>query len=295
MKPITKGFLITAGILALVGALLLFCGLVGMDFGKSEYTTVEYTPEGDFTHISVEGSLCRVTLKESTDGTCRVTCLEEEKVTHAVAVEGDTLTIREVDEREWYHHIGIFWEEPTMEIALPQKQYDSLTLENHVGRVELPAGFTFGDCHIKTDTGGVMVEAKVTGSLQIKGATGRIALKGMEPETLVVKNNTGKITLTDIKAEKLTVENDTGDLYLERVEVLGEMRLATDTGDIRLADCDGGALYIETDTGDVTGTLLTPKQFDVAGDTGSIWVPQSTEGNPCQIRTDTGDVEIKIK
>ena len=54
-------------------------------------------------------------------------------------------------------------------------------------------------------------------------------------------------------------------------------------------------IYVETDTGDVRGTILTSKIFFAKSDTGDEDVPETTTGGICRIKTDTGDIKIRIK
>jgi DUF4097 and DUF4098 domain-containing protein YvlB len=63
---------------------------------------------------------------------------------------------------------------------------------------------------------------------------------------------------------------------------------------VRFEACDAEEIIIHTDTGDVTGTLLTPKIFQVETDTGRVDIPESGSGGKCQIKTDTGDIQVEI-
>ena len=57
---------------------------------------------------------------------------------------------------------------------------------------------------------------------------------------------------------------------------------------------DAAELFVKTDTGDVTGSLLTDKIFITQTNTGDVDVPDTAAGGRCEIRTNTGDIEIKI-
>ena len=57
---------------------------------------------------------------------------------------------------------------------------------------------------------------------------------------------------------------------------------------------DAPEIRVETDTGDVTGTLLTPKNFEADTDTGRVKLPRSEPGGRCELKSDTGDFEISI-
>jgi DUF4097 and DUF4098 domain-containing protein YvlB len=67
------------------------------------------------------------------------------------------------------------------------------------------------------------------------------------------------------------------------------------TGDVKLDSVDAAEIYIDTDTGDVKGTLLSEKIIFATTDTGDVDVPRCTVGGRCEIKTDTGNIEIYLK
>ena len=75
----------------------------------------------------------------------------------------------------------------------------------------------------------------------------------------------------------------------------GDIDFRRDTGSIELNDSDAQNIKVRTDTGKVDGTLLSGKVFEVKSDTGRINVPASSDGGKCEIRTDTGNITIRIK
>ena len=42
------------------------------------------------------------------------------------------------------------------------------------------------------------------------------------------------------------------------------------------------------------GSLLSDKVFITETDTGNVNIPKTTDGGKCEIKTDTGDIKIKI-
>lgn len=63
---------------------------------------------------------------------------------------------------------------------------------------------------------------------------------------------------------------------------------------MRFDRADASEIFVRTGTGNVTGSLLTDKVFLTQTDTGTVEVPQTITGGRCEIRTDTGDIELKI-
>ena len=98
-----------------------------------------------------------------------------------------------------------------------------------------------------------------------------------------------------ISCAALHAETDTGHIELENVIGSGIFELKSDTGDIDLNGCDAAELYIETDTGSISGELLTDKIFFAESDTGHVSVPKTMTGGRCEIKTDTGSVEVRVR
>ena len=73
-----------------------------------------------------------------------------------------------------------------------------------------------------------------------------------------------------------------------------KLSIKRSTGNVKFRSCDAAELYVKTSTGNVTGSLLTDKVFITETGTGRIDVPETSVGGRCEIKTDTGDIEIKI-
>ena len=104
--------------------------------------------------------------------------------------------------------------------------------------------------------------------------------------------STGETALHRVSCRNLTSNGSTGEISLHHVVSGGSLSITRSTGDIRFDDCDAATLLIETDTGDVSGRLLSDKVFITHTDTGRVKVPNTSTGGRCEIRTDTGDIQI---
>lgn len=314
-----KGWLITAGVLTVLG-ICLFGGALTMakgDFSRfstARYETNEYTVTEEYQSVRVTGNTAEVTFVPSADGKTAVHCFEDAKMRHAVSVEDDTLTVTVNDTRRWYEHIGFFFRTPRITVYLPRGAYDALAVTTNTGKVTVPADFTFrtvgitgrtgdvnyaapatGDVTLQTTTGHVEVQNVSVGGLSLAVSTGNVTVAGVACDgELAVQVSTGKTRLTDVTCETLTSTGDTGDLALENVIVRGRLTAKRDTGDVLLTRCDAAALSITTDTGDVKGSLLSAKIFFASTDTGRVDVPKTTTGGRCEITTDTGDIRMEI-
>ena len=339
MKKATKILLLLSLCLILVGG-LLFGGALTMAgwnwkvLSTSRYETVVHEIDEPVTAISVVVGTADVTLIPSEDGNVTVTGYEQVNLKNAVEVKDGTLTIKLVDTRKWYDHIGIHFEQPTVTVALPQGAYDALSLTLSTGDVMIPADFSFasilvktstgdvtclasaegdikistttgditcrasaeGDIKISTTTGDITVESVTSASLDLSTGTGEIEVTGADCNgDVTVKVTTGEAELSRVNCNNLTSTGNTGSLSMEKVIASGRLSVERTTGDVKFDGCDATEIFVKTDTGSVRGSLLSEKDFHTASSTGKILVPDTHTGGRCEITTTTGDIKIETK
>lgn len=280
MKKATKFWLILAGVL-IVGGCILFGGIMTMlnwDFTKlstASYSTNSHTVEEAFSHISLKTTTANITFLPSEDSKTTVVCHEPDNQTHTVKLQDDTLVIQQVDTRQWYEYIGIYFEPIQITVYLPQKEYGSI--------------------RVASTTGKTTVENLQAQSLDISATTGDISLSRIVCSgDLSVQLTTGQTVLTNISCKNLTSTGTTGSIVLRQVIAAEDCSIHVNTGDIRLEDSDAATLTLKTVTGSVSGTLLTGKTFFAKTTTGHIDVPTTT-GGCCLITTTTGSISIRIR
>lgn len=320
MKASKKIALILATVLVVCGLIisLVAAAAVNFDFTKmntDKYVTNTYDVNEQFTNITIDTDEFDIRIVPSDDGTCRVECMESDKVYNTVSVKNGTLFVESHDERGWLNYFGFFVGDMSITVYLPERDYGNIDLETSVGDVDISEPFTFEKSTIETDTGNITVSTNATDILSTKTDTGYIKLSDIETKSLDVKSGTGNITvnsvkvtdvidldtdtgsvaLTDAKCHGLTAESSTGDISFNNVVASGICHIESDTGSVELLGFDAEEIFIETDTGDVFGRLLSEKVFITESDTGNINVPKTVTGGRCEIITDTGDVEIEIQ
>ena len=340
MKKGKKAAIIVAAALIVIGLLICFLGFSAMEYDYTGLNTANFVTNSNvitesFSHIEVDVETADVHFVRADDSSCKIVSKETDKITCSAAVENDTLVIRELDRRQWYDHIGIFWGEIEITVYLPKTEYETLSIISNTGDIEAAKDFSFGNAEIVTNTGDVSFSAAVKNQLEITSDTGDIIAQGLSPQTLRLKTDTGsiaasslkihedvqivtdtgnitvssleihediqigtdtgKVEISDAECANFFAESDTGDIMMENVIVSGEVRMESRTGDIRLLACDADTLSIETDTGDVSGTLLTEKVYITQTDTGDIDVPKTIKGGRCEVTTDTGDITFQGK
>ena len=331
-------WLIVALVLVVIGAVIFVAVMSAnnWDFSKlgtAKFEENEHKPEGEFNGITVNTVTADLTILPSDDGECRVVCRERENLKHSVSVKDGRLLIQAIDERQWYHHIGVFGKE-NIALYLPEAEYAELIVKTDTGDVSVPESIRFGSADISTDTGDVTYKAPtggdvkittdtgdteytadVAGKLSISASTGDISIDGVSCESADLSVSTGRVTVTGLdcsgdlslkvstgkaKLDGVTCRSfissgNTGDLNMKRVVASEKFDIKRSTGDVDFEGCDAAEIVVVISTGDVKGTLLTEKIFFVSTDTGEVEVPKSTSGGMCEITTSTGDVKLSIQ
>jgi DUF4097 and DUF4098 domain-containing protein YvlB len=116
-----------------------------------------------------------------------------------------------------------------------------------------------------------------------------------ELSSLNIKCNTSSINISSIKSNNVTIKTNTGKISLDRVIASEKMSIHTNTGKINLNESDAGEIFIKTNTGNVSGTLLTDKAFVIRCNTGKINIPDTFGSSKCEIISNTGHINFKIK
>lgn len=320
MKIAKLVLIIVSCSLVVAGLLVGTVGILMLNFDFSKLSTQSYEEKSfqtelPFSSVSIDQRTANISFTLSEDELCHIYYTESENMPLCIGVENDTLTITQEDHRKWYHHIGIFWQDPNISIALPKAEYQALRIKASTADVELPNAFTFESAEIKLSTGDIAFHANVQNTLSIQTDTGDVHISDSLSKQLTVETSTGDVTLssmqiegelrcttdtgkvkfTQINCNDLICKTDTGDMTLQSVIIANKGFFEADTGDIEFRACDAAELEIKTSTGDVLGTLLSPKIFMTKSSTGDIRVPQSLTGGKCQITTSTGDIEISIQ
>ena len=317
MDKKTVTWLVIATFLLLIGCVIFGGVMMALhwDFSKLstvQYETNEYSITDPFRSISVTTDTPDIVLIPSE--TVSVVCTEQENAKHSVSVKDGILQIEIIDQRKWYERIGLNFGTAKIAVYIPQAQYETLTIQGSTGKVNIPEGygFTMLDIHqstgdvtcqastaetlkIKTSTGSIHVENVIAGHLELSVTTGKITITDVRCSgDMQVSVSTGKTSMTNVTCKNLTTNGNTGDIVLKNVVAEEKFTIKRSTGHVKFEGCDAAEIQVTTDTGDVTGTLLSEKVFQCETDTGKVDVPKTTSGGPCEVKTDTGDIRLKI-
>ena len=304
-----------------IGIILLAAGgvVLGMAIKNNQAVeeTVTHTYEFDqeITNIDVDVSIAEVKFVPSTDGKKEVVCEDTEKDYHIATLTDGTLKVEYTTTSQWYERVFVFNTNMKVTIYLPAGEYNTLRCKASTGSVEIPADFSFNSANIEVSTGAIKSSANVKDTLNLTASTGLVSLKDVSAKSLNAKATTGKVEIENVNIEEaayvetstgssniknltaksLNVEASTGNVTLENTIITEAIVIETSTGNVRFNDSDGASIKITTDTGDVSGTVLTSKIFYAKSDTGRIDVPMGTSGGVFEIKTDTGDISLRIK
>lgn len=335
-----KKLLLIAVILLAVGIVIAGIG-AAFAFGKPDFSmsvspletfTTTYNEAAGFTDIEIDGDSSKVTLIPWEGEGCKVVCTEAERITHTVEASNGTLRIIRHDNRLWYEHFGVFIEEMTIDVYLPETEYEKLKIDNSSGSVDISEGFVFSEIDVDNASGAVKCNASAevinidvsSGSIKLQNvsasdikldsasgsinaenisvrnefyadsSSGSIKLSDAECGDISVTASSGSVKLSSIDCGNISAECSSGSINLSDVIASDRMKIRSASGSVKLNDCDAQDIDIRTASGSVSGTLLTGKIFETDTGSGSVKVPSSEAGGRCVIETGSGSIKISI-
>lgn len=281
MAKKTKVWLMLAILFIFAGG-ILFTGVMmalDWDFAKlstTEFEVTEYEVAELYENIYIDTETSDVIIIPSDVRKTTVTCLEQENMKHRVAVVNGTLEIKLEDTRAFHHHIAINFRKPQIKVYIPRGEYGDLSIKATTGDVVIQNGFSFENIDVSLTTGDIRCNA--------------YAKKGIR-----LKTTTGDIRMEDVRAWNAELRLTTGNVYMLNVVLSGNVLVYGTTGNVRLDDCDARDIYIKLSTGDVFCRFLSYKAVDAHTTTGKMDYLPGVTGDPCTIRTTTGNIIISYR
>ncbi len=300
----TKKIWILAAVICIIIGCIIVCGSaasVGFDFTKFNTYTQEkktYTIKEAFENIDIQATEASVILLPSENDTCEIVCAENDKITHAVSVENNTLKIVRKDTRKWYEYIGVFYSISDFEIKvyLPLKDYNILHTASVSGDIVIPDTFAFNEVELSTTSGDIFFESKSKNAWKGKSVSGNIDVKNIAGDVVNIQTTSGEIDLEDVLANSIKLGTTSGDISLENALAQKEFFIKSTSGEVSLESCDGRDITIKTISGDVKGSLRSEKQFITHTTSGDIRVQDSAFAEEkCTVNTTSGDIRFTIE
>lgn len=148
MRKAAKVWLIAAAALVLIGAILFAAAMSALAWDFTKLSTVRYETNTyeiteAFHGVSIKTDAADIAFARSDDGNASVECREEENAKHSVAVEDGTLIISMIDTRSWRDYIVFRLGSPKITVYLPDTEYDTLTVDEDAGDIDIPKDFSF--------------------------------------------------------------------------------------------------------------------------------------------------------
>lgn len=278
MSKETKKWLIIAGSLVILGLIMfaVVMTILKWDFTKLSTMKIEtntYQVTELFSNMSIKTDTADIGFAVSDDGKCKVVCNEMEKVKHSVSIQNGTLSIKAVDERNWFDYIRINFSKTQITVYLPQNEYESLS--------------------ISSSTGNIRIENISAGALDLSASTGRITVSDVKCDgDIKINVTTGQTNLTNVNCKNVISSGSTGSMVLKNVIATEDYSIERTTGNVKFDSCDAREISIRTSTGNISGTLLSEKLFIAETSTGNVDVPKTTTGGKCELKTSTGNIKV---
>lgn len=247
-----------------------------------------------FDNIDINLDVLDLNLVKSNNEETRIILIAHEKIVNEVYVESNTLYINVIDERKWADKLFSF-NEMEMTIYLNESTYNELSINGSTGDIDISSDFTFSEANINLTTGDIDFSSDVN-NLNIELTTGDVNISSLNcTGDINIELTTGESEIDNVSCKNLFFKGSTGSIELDNVLVSEKMNIQMTTGEIEFDRCDANEIYIKTTTGDVKGSLLSNKNFITHTTTGSVNVPNSSEGGKCEIYCTTGDIHIWIE
>lgn len=290
-----KIWLAAAGMFIVLGSVLFlitacsadsgFAGLFGTEGVETEANVTE-----DFSKIDISTDTADISFVQTSDGSCKVVSNDKKNIKYSVKSEDGILKINSVDERRWYEHVLNFTK-ASLTVYLPKSKYDSLTIKEDTGDINVPTYFEFLNADIKLSTGDVNYCAKTLESLTVKSSTGNIKIEGENEGTVTAEASTGKIYVNGaICAGDINVKVSTGDVIVSNSSCKGLISNGS-TGDFKAENVTATEnVQIERSTGKTELINLSCANLNTDGNTGSLYMTNVIASGSFTIERSTGNV-----
>ncbi|MBE7150782.1 DUF4097 domain-containing protein [Bacillus mycoides] len=280
--------------LSIIAGIIFIIGIVGSLFTYRSIATVPISEEkvinnNNVSSVIIDTNNVRVNINPTTESNMKVTLDGEVnpniKRTLATDEKDSTLLISYKEKQQsWFNfNISEVLVPLTLNVYLPEKQYDSLKISNNNGYVSAKQQNT---THFDINTSNGRVELREINSQKINAETnnGSMDFKDITAQNIHVKSNNGRIMLDHVEGE-LEGQSKNGSLSLKTNELDRNLNFTTHNGKIN----------IETEKEPIN------VQFNVSVDNGKANILNKYNGNAVigkgenQIKLNTHNGSISVK
>lgn len=232
-------------------------------------------------------------LLPSENGTCRVECMESEKICYSVTTENNVLHIECADRRTLFsrYKFSKAQRHATVRVYLPQGTYKSLEVETTSGDIAIPAGYAFDTASLQSTSGDIACCAECS-LLSIETTSGDIALKNAKCSTIELCSTSGDITLENVQSSKKThAETTSGKVQFINLETT-ELEIHTASGKVSSENIKCTTLQIGTASGEVHLThVKSSNTIEVDTASGKVSL-ENTSSAVLHVDTISGEIDL---
>lgn len=229
----------------MIASVIFIIGVIGSLFThRSVQTPISEEKSFDSTEVSainIEAFNATVEILPTDDEEIKVTLdgtissSTEQKLN--ANIDNSTINISFDEQQTRWFNFDFTYEELTLTVYLPEKEYDSLKVYSDNGKVSAEQ-LTVANINIRSDNGRIQLEDIVSQSTNVESDNGKITLDNVEGD-LIGKSSNGSITLlTEVIDRNIDFSTDNGSIKIETEAEPTNVQFAVsvDNGSLNLLD-----------------------------------------------------------
>lgn len=223
---------------AMIAGVLLGIGIIGSVFtfasaNKMEDFEKEKTIKEDFDAIDIKAGNAKIEVLPTRDKEARVELSGKgSNIDFSANVEQSNLRVVVNDQQKKLIHFDFISSRLALNVYVPEKQYQALTIESDNGLVEA-SELQAKAIQIRTDNGAIQLQEMKSEKMNIGTSNGKILVKDSEAGAADAKANNGKISFDHVKGA-LSAEADNGSISLNTESLDRPLDFETDNGKINI-------------------------------------------------------------
>ncbi len=311
---------ILAGLLIVAGFVLVANGLEQTEYSLANFfvsqpKTKTETVDLPFDSVEIIESNCRVEVRFDDGANAAVKYPEKGASKQSVSVKNGKLTVKANDGRTFFERLKFSLEKPTVTVYIPINNHvDSLSVNTTSGTIHVYYSNTcvIGDIKLTSKTGNIYSDSLASGNISLKSEKGLLSVSNAKPQNVKAVTKSGDVTLSTLEiANSCKAKTDSGKLKINKVRaqtiesenIKGKNELydawadtllsvKSEKGNIQLKACDGKLIKVQNGSGSIKGTIRSERSYNVMTSFGKVEIPKDSIGEPCELSTVSGDIEI---
>ncbi len=301
-----KILIVISVILIVVGLVIGFIALAssGFDLSKSEKIITEsFTVTDDIKSVEIDtGSAgLDVIIRKGEEVSARLDIVRKEVHSVEYSVSEGKLIVNANKAKNFLYNIFNFAEKTGLTLTLPEKIYESFTVNTSSGDIRLSGFDLSGELNLDTSSGDINLanvsaaslsvsvasgDVKINrfmtkGDVSIHATSGDVSLDGIGAKALTISGSSSEVDVNKATLESVNIDTSAGDIELnetyttgavkidttageidiERSNFAGKLTIKSTSGDIHVTSSDAAELDLDSTSGDVTLRLLSAKNF----------------------------------